>query len=89
MVDIDHAPTTTVGTEAHTSSPPCPPISVPISELIPVPKQLSSSTSAQGLETPPTVSDHVVLTIVVANYWLFSAYLWLPIVHYRPRCPMA
>ena len=26
-----------------------------------------TSTSDQGLETPPTVSDHAMLTIVVAN----------------------
>ena len=84
MVDID---TTTVTTEAYTSSPPGPPISAPISELIPVPKELL--TSGQGLETPPTVGDLAVLTIVVANYWLSSACLWLPIVRYRPRCQIA
>ena len=89
MVDIDYAPTT-VSAEAYTSSPPGPPISVPISELIADPKQLSSSTSGRGLETPPTVSDHAVPMIVVANYWPFSTCLWLPIVHYRlVRRPMA
>ena len=85
-VDIDHGPTTTVATEAYISSPPGPPISVPISELIPVPRQFSSSYSGQGLETPPTVSDHAVLTFVVANHWSFSSRLLLPIVYYRPRC---
>ena len=86
MVDIDHALTAMVATEAYTSSLQGPPISVPISELIPVPKQLGSSTSDQGLETPSTVSDHSVLTFVVANSWSFSMCLWLRIVHYRPRC---
>ena len=68
MVDADHAPTTMVTMEAYTSSLPGPPISAPISELILVPKQLGSSTSDQGLETPSTVSDHSVLIFVVANY---------------------
>ena len=68
VVDIDHAPTTTVVAEAYTSSPPRPPSSVPISELIPAPKQFSSSTSSIGLDTPPTVSDHALLTVVVANF---------------------
>ena len=69
MVDIDHAPTITVATEAYTSSPPGP-SAVPISELILVPKQFSSSSSGNGIETPlaATVSDHAVLAIVVANY---------------------
>ena len=66
MVDVDHAPTSTVATEAYTSSPPDPQISVPISGL---PNQLElSSTSGQG-ETLPTVSYHAVLTIVVPKYW--------------------
>jgi hypothetical protein len=49
-------------TEAYTLSPGHP-ISVPVSGSIPVPKRLSSA-SHRGLESPPTVSDHVVLTIV-------------------------
>ena len=65
MVDTDHALTTTVATEA---SPPDSPDSVLISGLIPVSKQLSSATSDQELETPLTVSDYAVLTIVLANY---------------------
>jgi hypothetical protein len=62
--------------------------SVPVSELIPVPKQLGSACD-QGLETPPTVGDHAV-PVLVANYWSFSTCLWLgvAIVHFRPRCPM-
>ena len=59
VLGVDHAPTTAFAAEAPTLSPG-PPISVP------VPKQLGSP-SGQGLETPPTVSDHAVLTIVVAN----------------------
>jgi hypothetical protein len=66
VVGVDHAPTTAFAKEAYTLSPG-PPISMPVSELILVPKQLGSA-SGQGLETPPTVSDHAVLTIVVANY---------------------
>ena len=63
------------------------PYSAPISELIPVPKPLGSSTSGQGLETPSTVSsNYSVLTFVVPNYWSFRTCFWLPIVHYRPRC---
>ena len=64
MVDIDHAPTT-VATDAYTWSPPGSPNSAPISELITMPKQFSSSSSGRGTETPPAVSDHAVLTIVV------------------------
>ena len=45
--------------------------------------QLDSA--SDRLETSPTVSDHTVLTIVVANYWSFRVCLWPPIVHYRPR----
>ena len=83
MVDVDHAPTITFTSEAY--SPPVPPISVPVSELIPVPKELNS-VSGQRLESPPTVSNHAVLTIVVANYWSFSTCLWPPVV---PLCKMA
>ena len=81
VVGIGHAPTTgtAFATEAYTLSPPGRPISVSVS------KQLISATD-RGLETPPTVSDHAVLTIVVANYWLFSTCLWPPIVYYCPRC---
>ena len=67
MVPVVDAPMA-FATEAHTP-PPGPPISVP------VPKQLDSACD-QGLETSPTVSDHVMLTIVVANYWLISICLW-------------
>ena len=76
MVDKDHALTTTVATDTNTWSPPGSPIPAPISELIPmpVPKQFSSSTSGQGIETPPTVSDHAVLTIVVDSL-LITGYL--------------
>ena len=65
MVGVDHAPTTASATEAYTLSPD-PSISVLVSGSIPVPEQLDS-TSSRGLETPPTVSDHAVPTIVVAN----------------------
>ena len=61
MVGVDHAPSTTaLATELGPS------ISVPVSELISVPKQLGSA-GDRGLETPPTVSDHAVLMIVVPN----------------------
>ena len=71
---LDHAPTTAFDTEVCSLSP----ISVP------VPKQLGSA-SGRGLETPPTVSDYVMLMIVIANYWPFSRCLWPPIAaHYRP-----
>ena len=83
VVGVDHAPTTAFATEAYTL-PPGPSISVPVSGSIPVLKQVGSA-SGQGLETPPTVSDPAVHAIV-ANYWSFSTYLWLPIDHYRPRC---
>ena len=65
-------------TEASTVSSP---ISAPVSSLIhAVPKQLSST---PGPENPPTVSNHPVLTIVLANYWLFSICL-RPVVYYHP-----
>ena len=61
VVGVDHAPSTS---EPYTLSPG-PPFSVPVSGLIPVP----GPASGRGLvETPPTVSDHAVLTIIVANY---------------------
>ena len=70
LVDVDHAPTSTVATEAYTSSLSGPPISVSISGVIPARNQLSSTSGpGKGLETPPTVSDHAVLTIVVVNNW--------------------
>ena len=77
VVSIDHVlPATTFATltEAHKLTPGLP-ISVPVSELIPVPNQLGSA-GGRGLETPPTVSDHAVLTIVIANYWSSSTCLW-------------
>ena len=74
VVGVGHAPTTAFATEAYTLSP----ISAPV----------LGPASGRGLETPPTVSDHVVLTIVIANYWPFSNCLWPPIVRYRPRSPM-
>ena len=61
---LDHAPTTAFDTEVRTL--------LPIS--VPVPKELGSA-SDRGLETPPTVSDHAMLTIVVANYWSYSTHL--------------
>jgi hypothetical protein len=67
VVDVDHAPTTVFATEAYTQSLG-PSISVPVSGLILVPKQLGSA-SGGGLETSPTVGDHAVPMIVVANYW--------------------
>ena len=77
VVGVDHAPTTVpvFFTEAYPG--PEPPVSVP------VPKQLGSA-SDRGLETPPTVSDHAALTIVVANYWSFSICAWS--VHYPSLC---
>ena len=69
QVGVDDAPT--FATKAYT--PPDPPISVPISGLIPVPKRLGSA-SGRGLETPTTVSVHAVLTIV-NNHRSFSTYL--------------
>ena len=86
VVGVDHASATAFGAEDNTLHP-APSISVPISGSIPVPKQLGSA-SGGGLETSPTVSDHIMLTIVVANYWSFSTYIRPPVVHYRPRCPM-
>ena len=70
MVDADHAPTTMVTMEAYTSSLPGPPISAPISELIPVSKQFNSTTSVQGIETPHTVSDHpvLILSLLITGY---------------------
>ena len=63
VVGADHAPITASATEAYMS----PQISALVSGLMPVPKQ-SDSAGGQGLETPPTVSDHTVLTAVVVNY---------------------
>ena len=82
-VGVDDAPT--FATKAYTS--PDPPISVPISGSIPVPKQLGSA-SGRELESPATVSVRAVLTIVV-TYWSSSRYLWRLIVHYRLCCPMS
>ena len=62
MVVVDHAPTTSFASEACTLSPD-PSFSVLVSGSIPAP----GSASGRGLETPPTVSDHAVATIVVAN----------------------
>ena len=83
VVGVDHAPTTALATEVYTLSQD-PPISVPVSGLVPVTKQLGS-VSGRGLETPPTVSIHAVITIVVANYGSFSTCLQSTIVHHRPR----
>ena len=72
VVGVNHAlttvfPTTTVS----------PPISAPVSSLIPaVEMQL-------GSETPPTVSNDAALMIVVANH-SFSIWLRSAVVHYRP-----
>ena len=74
VVGVDHASTTAFTMEANT---------VPVSGLIPVPKQLDSAGS-RGLEIPPTVNYHAVLTIVVADYWSLSTCL----VYYRPHCLM-
>ena len=70
VVGVDHAPTTAFASEAYTlfSGPP---ISMLVSGSIPVTKQLGSA-SGRGLETPPTVSDHAMLTIVVVNYLSFA-----------------
>ena len=54
------APTTAIITETG------PPI------LVPVPMQLGSAIG-RGLETPPTVSDHAVLSIIVANWHMPDA----------------
>ena len=62
MVGVDHAPTTSFATEAYTLSSD-PSFSVLVSGSIPA----TGSASGRGLETPPTVSDHAVPTIVVAN----------------------
>jgi hypothetical protein len=59
VVGVDHAPTTTFATEALS---PGPPTSVPVLGSIPVPEQFGSA-SGGGLETPPTVSDHAMLTL--------------------------
>ena len=48
------------------------------SSLSSLPRQLGSTSG------PPNVSDHAALTIVVANYWLFSICLRSAVVHYRP-----
>jgi hypothetical protein len=77
---VDHVPTTAFAAEGYTSFP-----GTTIS--VPVPNHLDSA-SGRGLEALPKVSDHAVLTIVVVNYWSFRTCLWLPIVHYCPRCPM-
>ena len=86
VVHVDHAPAPVFSTEPYSPSP-APTIPLPVSGLIPVPKQLDSA-SGGGLETRPTVSDRAELTIVVANYWSFSTCIRTPVVHYRPRCPM-
>ena len=75
VVGVDHAPTTAFAAEAYTPS-----LNPPI-----VPEQLGSASGGE-LEIQPTVSDHAILTIVVANYWSFSTCLWPLIVHCRPRC---
>ena len=59
---VDHSPTPAFTTESYTLSS-----GSPILVLIPVAKQLGPA-SGGGLETPPTVSDHSMLTIVIANY---------------------
>ena len=51
-VGVNHSSTTSFATEAYTLSP-----GAPISMR--VPKELGSA-SGQGLETPPTVSDHAI-----------------------------
>ena len=76
VVGVDRALASTVFA-MNTNASPDPPISVP------GPKQLDSA-SGRRLETSPTVSDHAVLAIVVANDWSFSTCLWPPIVHRRP-----
>ena len=78
VAGVDHAFTTVFATEAYTLSP-----GSPISGS----KQLGS-TSGGGLGAPSTVSDHAVLTIVIANYWSFSTCLWPLIVRYCLCCPM-
>ena len=78
VVGVDGAPDIAPSaTEAYTESP-----ALPIS----VPKQISAG--ACDSETLPTVSDHGVLTIFVANYWSFSTCLPPPLVRHRPRCLM-
>ena len=59
MVGIDHASTTVFATEAYTLSTG-PPISVPVTTQL-------GFASRQGSETSLTVSDHVVIMIVVTN----------------------
>jgi hypothetical protein len=83
VVGVDHAPTTAFATEACTLSPD-PPISVPASGSLLVHKQLQVGSATGRGETPPSVSDNAVLTIVVTNYRSFSTRLWSPIVHYHP-----
>ena len=63
MVGVDRAPTTVFDSEANTLGPP---ISMPISGSIPVPKQLGFA-SGRELETLPTVSDYAVLTQLSFN----------------------
>ena len=88
VVGIDHASTSAFATEAYTPSPG-PSISVPVSELelTTMPKQLDSAIGRR-LEAPPSVGDHVVHPIVIADYWSFSTCLWPPVVRYRPCCLM-
>ena len=76
VVGIDRAPTAIA---MNASISPGPPI------LVPGPEQLASG---QGLEVPTTVSDHVVLSIVVTNDWSFRTCLWPPTVHHclMPQC---
>lgn len=80
VVVVDHAPFTEFATEAYTLSPDLQ-ISVPKS------KQHGSAGSG-GLDTQPTVGNHVVHTDFSVNQWSFST-LCLPLVRYRPRCSMA
>ena len=73
MVGVGHASTTVYATDSEVYTLPS--ISpVPVSGSIPVAEQLVSA-SGQGFETPPTVSDHAVLMIVVADYLSFSTCL--------------
>ena len=72
VVDVDHALPAAFAMEAHALSA-SPSISVPVS------KELGSAIG-RGLETPPTVSDHAMLLIVLDNYWSFSIRLWHPML---------
>ena len=78
VAGVDHAPATTFAMEASTLAS-VPQISVPVSGSIPV--QLDSASDGE-LESPPAVSDHAVLTIVAANYWLSSRRVWPPTVQH-------